>query len=195
MKIKAEKEDINIDKYFLDNSDGNSYYKGKINFEDLQHDKLKELNESNTDIYINNKEYKNKNYFKEEKEEKYKTKLKLNKQDNKKNFNDNKNKNSSEIKIKGEYIPSEYNFKFFKPKDKGVIKNIERSKIPFEVNLDIIYLIERREGIEYPEDYLNGPYYPDQNLLIITDDAIKDATKIVKKLKDEKFMKKNPNKK
>ena len=107
--------------------------------------------------------------------------------------NDNKNKNSSESKTKGEYIPPEYNFKFFRPKDKGVMKKIERSQIPFEVNPDTVYLIERRKGIEYPEDYLNGPYYPEQNLLIITDDKIKDVKKIAKKLKDEKFMKKNPS--
>ena len=107
--------------------------------------------------------------------------------------NDNKNKNSSESKTKGEYIPPEYNFKFFRPKDKGVMKKIERSQIPFEVNPDTVYLIERRKGIEYPEDYLNGPYYPEQNLLIITDDKIKDVKQIAKKLKDEKFMKKNPN--
>ena len=182
MIIKIEKEDINKDKYFLDNNDDKGYNKGGINFEENHHDKLKELNESNTKIYI------------AEEEGKYKTKLKFNKPDNKIYFNDNKNKNSSEIKIKGEYIPSDYNFKFFKPNDKGVIKNIKRSKIPFEVNLDTIYLIERRKGIEYPEDYLNGPYYPEQNLLIIVDDKNKDVTKIVKKLKDEKFMKKNPNK-
>jgi hypothetical protein len=73
------------------------------------------------------------------------------------------------------------------------MKKIERSQIPFEVNPNTIYLVERRKGIEYPEDYLNGPYYPEQNLLIITDDKIKDVTKIAKQLKNEKFMKKNPN--
>jgi hypothetical protein len=112
---------------------------------------------------------------------------------NKEIVNDNKNKNSPEVKSKAEYIPPDYNFKFFKPKDKGVMKKIERSQIPFEVNPDTIYLIERRKGIEYPDDYLNGPYYPEQNLLIITDDKIKDVKQIAKQLKNEKFMKKKPN--
>ena len=103
-------------------------------------------------------------------------------------FDYNKNKKSSDSKTKSEYIPPEYNFKFFRPKDKGVMKKIERSQIPFEINPDTIYLIERRNGIEYPEDYLNGPYYPEQNLLIITEDKNKDVTKIAKKLKSEKFM-------
>jgi hypothetical protein len=69
------------------------------------------------------------------------------KPDNKETFNDNKKKKSSENNNKAEYIPPEYNFKFFKPKDKGVMKKMERSLIPFEVNHDTIYLIERRKGI------------------------------------------------
>ena len=142
-------------------------------------------------------EYINKFYLKKKTYE-INMKIKIEKEDikpdNKRNFNDIKNKNYSEINIKGEYIPPDYNFKFFGSKDKGIMKKIERSKIQFEVNRDTIYLIERRKGIDYPEDYINGPYYQEQNLLIITDDKNKDATKIVKKLKEEKFMKKNQNK-
>jgi len=91
--------------------------------------------------------------------------------------------------MKVEYIPPDYNFKFFKEEDKGVMKKIDRSKIAFEINPDTKYLIERREGIEYPEDYLEGPYYQDQNILIITDDKNKDAEKIAKFIKNEKISK------
>ena len=41
---------------------------------------------------------------------------------------------------KAEYIPPDYNFKYFKPKDKGVIKKIERSEIPFDIRPDTNYL-------------------------------------------------------
>ena len=39
--------------------------------------------------------------------------------------------------MKAEFMPPEYNFKFFKPNDKGIVKKIERSKIPFETQKDI----------------------------------------------------------
>jgi hypothetical protein len=91
--------------------------------------------------------------------------------------------------MKVEYIPPEYNFKYFKNNDKGVMKKVERSKIPFEVNPDTQYLIERREGIEYPEDYLKGPYYQDQNIIVLTDEKNIDADKIVKYIRDEKISK------
>ena len=116
--------------------------------------------------------------------------------DNKDIFYDkkNKNKNSSDNKnIKAEYIPPDYNFKFFRPKDKGLMKKIERSEIPFDINPDTNYLIERRKGIDYPEDYLDGPYFPEQNIIIVTDSKNKDPLKVAKYLKDEKIMKKKLN--
>ena len=88
-----------------------------------------------------------------------------------------------------EYIPPDYNFKFFKPSEKGVMKKIERSKIPFPIKPDTIYLIEIRDGIEYPEDYLDGPYFQDQNIVIVVDDKIKDVDKIAKYIKEEKINK------
>jgi len=50
--LKIEKEDINKDIFFLDNTDGD--YNGIKH----HHDNLKELNELNTEIFINNKKYK-----------------------------------------------------------------------------------------------------------------------------------------
>ena len=73
---------------------------------------------------------------------------------------------------KAEYIPPDYNFKYFKPKDKGVMKKIERNELPFEINPDTNYLIERREGIDYADDYLNGPYLKNQNILVIVNEKI-----------------------
>jgi hypothetical protein len=105
----------------------------------------------------------------------------------------NKNKDPSEINMKAQYIPPDYNFKFFKPKDKGLMKKIERDKIPFDVDPDTNYLIERRKGIDYPEDYLDGPYFPEQNLVIITDSKNKNPVRLAKLLKDEKMMKKKMN--
>ena len=117
---------------------------------------------------------------------------------NRDNIYDNKNnkkKDSSDNNnnIKAEYIPPDYNFKFFRPKDKSVMKKIDRSEIPFDINPETNYLIERRKGIDYPEDYLNGPYYPEQNIIIIIDSKNKDPTKLAKFLKNEKMMKKKPN--
>ena len=108
-----------------------------------------------------------------------------------KNKNNNNNKDPSENNnMKAEYIPPDYNFKFFKPKDRGLMKKMERSKVPFDINPDTNYLIERRKGVDYPEDYLDGPYFPDQNIVIITDDKNKNAVTLAKYLKDEKMMKK-----
>ena len=61
MLLKIEKEDINNNIYFLDNTS--------------LHDKLKELKESTVDLYINNIKYKYKKYFKPEKEGIYYIKL------------------------------------------------------------------------------------------------------------------------
>ena len=51
MKIKINNKDINKDIYFLDNTDGYEDDEGIKHY----HDNLKELNESNTELYINNK--------------------------------------------------------------------------------------------------------------------------------------------
>jgi len=64
LKIEIEKEDINKDIYFLDNTEN--------------HDNLKELNELNTEIFINNKKYKYTKCFKPEKEGLYEIKIKFN---------------------------------------------------------------------------------------------------------------------
>ena len=70
--LKIEKEDINKDIYFLDNTDGK--YFGI----EHHHDNLKELNEINTEIFINNKKYKYTKSFKPEKEGLYEIKIKFN---------------------------------------------------------------------------------------------------------------------
>ena len=49
--------------------------------------------------------------------------------------------------MKAEFIPQEYNFKLFNKNDKGVLKKIKRSKIPFEVNKDTQILIERKKEL------------------------------------------------
>ena len=69
LEIKINKDDINKDIYFLDNTDGT--------YNDIKHyhDNLKELNESNTELYINNKKYKYKKYFNPDKEGIYIIKL------------------------------------------------------------------------------------------------------------------------
>ena len=56
IKLKIENKDINKDIYFLDNSNH-------------KHIHLTELNESNTELYINNIKYKYQKYFKPEKKE------------------------------------------------------------------------------------------------------------------------------
>ena len=71
MIIKAHKKDINNKIYFLDNTDdkyntdveikdANKKNKFDINYikEEHHHDLLKELNDSNVELYINNKKYK-----------------------------------------------------------------------------------------------------------------------------------------
>ena len=71
--------------------------------------------------------------------------------------------------FKAEYLPPQYNFKYFKLNDKGVRKQIERTKLPFKVNPDTKYLLERKKGTNYPENYLNGPFYSNQNIIEIID--------------------------
>ena len=72
LSVKINKDDINKDIYFLDNTDG-TYNEIKH-----YHDNLKELNESNTELYINDIKYKYKKYFKPDKEGIYIIKLKIN---------------------------------------------------------------------------------------------------------------------
>ena len=77
LTVKIEKEDINKKIYFLDNSNNdNIYINGKE--EEHYHDLLKEINESNTQLFINDKKYKYKKFFIPEKEGIYLIKLKLN---------------------------------------------------------------------------------------------------------------------
>ena len=76
MKVKIDKEDINKEKYFLDNTD--EEYEEGDEWIDYHHDNLKELNENNTELYINNKKMKYKKYFVPEKEGIYSTILKFN---------------------------------------------------------------------------------------------------------------------
>ena len=88
LTVKIEKDDINEKIYFLDNTDGNIYVRLEVNEESEkglneikefhQHDFLKELNESNTELYINNKKYKFEKYFIPEKEGEYNILLKIN---------------------------------------------------------------------------------------------------------------------
>lgn len=88
---------------------------------------------------------------------------------------------------KAEFIPQEYNSKFFKSTDKGVIKKIDRSKLPFKIGKDTRYLVEKRKDIEYESNYLDGQYSPTQNILIITDENNTDITNVVKYIKTEKL--------
>ena len=75
MKIIIDKEDINKNIYFLDNTD--SLYFENGNWVEHHHDNLKELNELNTELFINNMKYKYKKYFKPIEEGLYDIKLKF----------------------------------------------------------------------------------------------------------------------
>ena len=79
------------------------------------------------------------------------------------------NENIIDDSFKAEYLPPQYNFKFFKLNDKGIRKQIERAKLPFKVNPDVKYLLERKKGTTYPENYLKGPFYSNQNIIEIID--------------------------
>ena len=61
MIIRIGKADINKAIYFLDNTDGYYSINGKLVFH--KHDNLKELNESNIILFINNKKYNYKKYL------------------------------------------------------------------------------------------------------------------------------------
>ena len=81
---------------------------------------------------------------------------------------------------KAEFIPPQYNFKFFKPNDKGIVKKIERSKIPFDVDKDTKILIETKKDVIYDDNYLDGPFYEDQNIIEIIDDTNNNTNKVIK---------------
>ena len=56
---------------------------------------------------------------------------------NKNIINENKanaNSNSNYSNQKAEFIPPQYNFKYFRITDKGVVKRVQRSEIPFKIN-------------------------------------------------------------
>ena len=63
IELKINEEDVNKNVYFLDNSIFNSY--------------LEELNESNTELFINEKKYEYKKFFIPAKEGNYNIKIKL----------------------------------------------------------------------------------------------------------------------
>ena len=69
--LEINKSNINKKIYFLDNTD---YIEVKTKIKYF-HDNLKELNENNTDLYINNEKYNFQKYFIPEKEGKYTIKL------------------------------------------------------------------------------------------------------------------------
>ena len=75
MVIEIDEFDINNEIYFLDNTNG--YTDDGTNIKHY-HDNLKELNESNTELYINDKKYKFKKFFKPDKEGIYKIRLVFN---------------------------------------------------------------------------------------------------------------------
>ena len=73
IKVKIEENDVGKKKYFLDNVN----YTEQINFQKIihDHDNLGELNESNVDLYIDNKQYKYEKFFEPKKEGEYEIKL------------------------------------------------------------------------------------------------------------------------
>ena len=90
----------------------------------------------------------------------------------------NKNRNNNN-NINAEYIPDKYNSLYFKKEDKGVKRQIDRSQLPFRVKPETKYLIEKREGFRYDDNYLNGPFPPSQNIIELLD-IKRNITKVVK---------------
>ena len=74
------------------------------------------------------------------------------------------------LKGKAEFMPMQYNFKYFKGSEKGVIKKIERNKLPFKLDPSTKYLLERKDGVNYEPDYLYGPFLATQNIIEIIDE-------------------------
>ena len=82
LEIKIEEKDINNKIYFLDNTQKDlkygGYYEGFRYASHIAHDHLKELNVSNTEIFINNEKYKFKKYFEPKEKGIYNINIKLN---------------------------------------------------------------------------------------------------------------------
>jgi len=95
--------------------------------------------------------------------------------------------NFNYIDYKAEFIPPKYNFKFFKPYDSGIVKRIQRSEIPFKVNVDTRILLELKEDVPYPKNYLKGPFYENQNIIEIIEDNDKKNVNNIKNDKVSKF--------
>ena len=66
LTLNIQKEDVNKEIYFLDNTDGKVPINTK-EFKEYHHDFLKELNEKNVELYINKKKFKFQKYFKPKK--------------------------------------------------------------------------------------------------------------------------------
>ena len=93
---------------------------------------------------------------------------------------DKKSGNSDVGAYKWECIPFDYISKFFKQNEYGVLKKIERSKIPFKINPDTKYLVDKRIGGD-----------SECNYLILTDSNANnnDINQLIKYIKDEKINK------
>ena len=76
MELKIRKKDVNKSIYFLDNTDGQYYINGNKSI-NHHHDNLKELNESNVELFINNIKQKYTKYFKPLNEGIYKIRLQI----------------------------------------------------------------------------------------------------------------------
>ena len=105
---------------------------------------------------------------------------------NKDIINDNNNNNIKTnvnvdvfAKNKAEYIPQEFNNKYFEPGDKGVVRRVRRSEIPFKVNPNTKFLLEKKKDILYELNYLDGPFYDDQNIIEIVEDIGKKENKVL----------------
>ena len=178
ISITSVKDMINNIRYILNKININNYFLKKNKF--FKNNKLEGDNIlSGTNRALNNPPRKNENEDDEPENDdnNFNDTFDFENDDNKKSrINDkiilDKNKIYSSTNNKAEYIPPDYNFKFFKPSDKGVIKPVERSEIPFDINPDTKYLIERRNGVDYADDYLYGPYLPNQNILVVTNEKV-----------------------
>ena len=103
--------------------------------------------------------------------------------------------NNNYLNQKAEFIPPKYNFKFFRISDNGVVKRVQRSEVPFKINPDTKILLEYKEDIPYPKNYLKGPYFEDQNIVeIIEDNDQKNPNTIIpRNNKNEKVSRYNPS--
>ena len=178
ISITSVKDMINDIRHILNKVNIKNYFLKKNKF--FRNNKLKADNIlSSTNRALNNPPRKNNNGDDdtEKNDNNINDTLDLDSEDNKKSKISeeiilDKNKIYSSTNNKAEYIPPDYNFKFFKPSDKGVIKQVERSEIPFDINPDTKYLIERRKGVDYADDYLYGPYLPNQNIVVVSNEKI-----------------------